>query len=475
MGYSRVRILIVEDEAHVSSQLTERLGKLNPSIDTVVAGSRASGIEALKSDEFDFIVCDLRLPPHDGGIDSDEAHGLAVYSEARNVCPGTPCLFFTGFGSSPNVLEQLSAGGTHDVLGIGESYPMTRLLTKDEFRQCVHRIESFNTELANLEAIRVDFSNSNSSLDHIERRALQLRARSLGGTSIEASELGGLSGARTLRARVKDDQGRTLDSYFAKIDLWARMRRERENYHRYVNPLLKMGGYPALGLVIEAGIGKREALFYQLADEYTRNLFDVLEGDESAAIAIVGLLRDIFDQWAVLREKKVLSTYDLRAQCIGDSEFQPHRDALDSTEIFEEIEQEMVKSCQHGDLHGLNVLCNDSGGAVVIDFGNVGCAPSCSDPILLELSVLFHKDSPFRCISWPTNEQTDAWFNLDEYLLGCPFPKFIRKCREWAIEIGGPADLPPVVYAEAVRQLKYQDTNHERASRIARSAIRTST
>ena len=55
------------------------------------------------------------------------------------------------------------------------------------------------------------------------------------------------------------------------------MKKERENYHQYVSPRLKMGHYPALSRDIEAGIGKREALFYQLADGYVESLFGVLE------------------------------------------------------------------------------------------------------------------------------------------------------------------------------------------------------
>ena len=58
-----MRVLIVEDEQHIATRLDERLGRLKPRIDTVIAGSRTSGIEALQSSEFDFIVCDLRLPP----------------------------------------------------------------------------------------------------------------------------------------------------------------------------------------------------------------------------------------------------------------------------------------------------------------------------------------------------------------------------------------------------------------------------
>ena len=470
-----MRVLIVEDEEHVAIQLNGHISSLEPRIDTFIARSRSSGIESLRSTEFDFIVCDLRLPPDDEGVVTDEAHGLAVHAEAKAVCPGTPRLFFTGFGTSANVREQLSAGGTQDIFGTGESYPMTRLLTKDDFLGCIELLQSFNNGLATLDGIEVDLPGNISSLHEMERRALRLLARPLGGTSVEVNPLGGLSGAQTLRASVKDDQGRTLGSYFAKIDMWAKMKEELENYRRYVNPLLVMGSYPALGPEIEAGIGKRKALFYQLAGDYTASFFDVLLGNESAAVAIVEALRDIFAPWEKLSNRKVLRIGDLRAQRIDDSVFQPYRDYLELTENFEEIEHEMTTSCQHGDLHGFNILCDGSGKPVVIDFGNVGPAPSCIDPIILELSVLFHRDSPFRNNSWPTNEQAESWFKLEEYLVGCPIPEFIRKCRAWANHVGGPDDLEPVVYAEAVRQLKYQDTNHERALGIARAAMRKGT
>ena len=265
-----MRILIVEDDNDVATGLNEQLSSAEPGIDIVIARSRSSGIETLRSDEFDFIICDLRLPPHDGGVDIAEAHGLAVHSEARTVCPGTPCLFFTGFATSPAILEQLSSGGTQDILGTGESYGMTRLLTKDKFLDCVERLKSLNAELSTLDTIKINVSGSKSSLDHIEERALRLLARPLGGASIEANGLGGQSGAQALRTSVKDNQGRTVASFFAKVGLRNKMQEERQNYRQYVSPLLGMGNYPALVREIEAGIGKREALFYQLAEEYTK-------------------------------------------------------------------------------------------------------------------------------------------------------------------------------------------------------------
>ena len=106
-----MKVLIIEDDGDVATALSESLSSAKPSIDTVIMGSRSSGIRAIRCDEFDFILCDLRLPPYDGGLDTDETHGLAVHSEAKTICPGTPCLFFTGYGTSAIVLEQLSAGG----------------------------------------------------------------------------------------------------------------------------------------------------------------------------------------------------------------------------------------------------------------------------------------------------------------------------------------------------------------------------
>ena len=466
-----MRVLIVEDDNDIATGLSEELSSAEPSIDTAIVRSRTNGIGALRSDEFDFIICDLRLPPQDGGVDIAEAHGLAVHSEARTVCPGTPCLFFTGFATSSATLEQLSSGGTQDILGTGESYGMTRLLTKDKFLDCVERLKSLNTELSTLQTITIDVSGRKSSLDHIDERALRLLARRLRGTRIEANSLGGQSGAQALRTSVKDNHGRTVASFFAKIGLRNKMQEERQNYHQYVSPLLGMGNYPALVREIEAGIGKREALFYQLAATYTKSLFDILKMSESSAVALVEAVRDILAPWKQINDKRVFRIRDLRTQRIDDSVFLPYRDALGSTEGFEEIEREMSTSCQHGDLHGFNVLCNESGKAIVIDFGNVGPAPSCIDPIILELSILFHSDSPFRSDSWPTNQQAKAWFNLEEYLQGCPVPAFIKECRQWAKEACEPADLPPVVYAEAVRQLKYEDTNHDLALGIAHAAM----
>ena len=467
-----MKVLIVEDEPAMVKRLSQQLNSLDPSIETVSAMSRSSGISAIQDDEFDFIICDLRIPPNDGGVDVDEEHGRAVQAEAREHCPGTPCLFFTGYATNRNVSQQLSSGGTHDILGTGNHYAMTQLLTKDEFLSCIELLSEFNSELSALSTISIDYIGNEGSLDKMEKRALRLFARPLQGRSVEVRPLSGLSGAQTLRARVINNKGHLVASQFVKIDNREKLREEQKNYQRHVEPLLGVGRFPALGRHIVAGIGRREALFYQLADDYTESLFDVLGMSDREATDVVELLQEILKPWMASSEERLLSLRELRQERTGRVELRPFLDALGPIESLEEIEQQVRTSCQHGDLHGFNVLCNASGGAVVIDFGNVGPAPACLDPIVLELSVLFHNESPLCNSSWPTIEQTEAWFDIDEYVQNCPVPRFIRKCREWARETGGTSGLPLVVYTEAVRQLKYKDTNHDRALGIARAAIR---
>lgn len=466
-----MRVLVIEDEEHVSQALVDAMMTLRPPVEAVVAQSRTSGVDALVAGEFDFIICDLRLPPNDGGLDTDESHGLAVHSKAREVCPGTPCLFFTGFDTSSAVLDQLSGSGAQDVLGTGTNYGMTQLLKKDRFLECIERIADFNIQLQALETITIEMADPSVSLDEVEERTLRLAARLRDGKVVEATPMGGLSGARTLRTRISDDSGRVLATYFVKIGSREQIQEESANYDSYVGSLLTLGTHPARVHQIDAGIRKRKALLYQIAGDYSLSLFELLDSDEPAAITIVDAVRGILAPWDAFHERSSIEIGVLRSKRITDAEMTRFKEDLSSAQSFENMQMDVTTSYQHGDLHGFNILCNSAGTPLVVDFGNVARAPSCTDPILLELSVLFHAESPFRGAGWPTPSQAEAWFDLDDYLRGCPIPLFIKKCRSWAVEAGVPADLPPVVYSEAVRQLKYKDTDHQLALAIARSAI----
>ena len=467
-----MKVLLIENEPAVVEKLCEQLRLLAPHFEVDVAMSRSSGISAITCGEFDFIICDLRIPTRDGEVNDSEDHGLAVFYKAKELCPGTPCLFFTGFATSQRVLDELSSGEVHDIFGTGKPYEMTRLLTKDNFLLCLERLEEFASELEKLGVIHIKFHGGTKELDKMEERALRILARPLEGTGVEAEELTGLSGARTLRARVRNNKGQVVASQFVKISKGAKLKEEKENYERHVGTLLGVGRFPALGRHLNAGIGKREALFYQLADEYPESLFGVLSESDCDATAVVESLQDTFGPWQALSEERLLGLAELLEQHIDARDLSRILNELGPMEALKEVKQKVRMSRQHGDLHGFNVLCGASGEAVVVDFGNVGVAPACLDPVVLELSLVFHRGSPIRNSSWPTMEQSEIWFDIDEYVRGCPFPKFVKKCREWASETGGTTGLPLVVCAEALRQLKYKDTDHDRAIAIARAAKR---
>ena len=58
----------------------------------------------------------------------------------------------------------------------------------------------------------------------------------------------------------------------------------------------------------------------------------------------------------------------------------------------------------------------------------------------------------------------------DRYVTGSPVGDLIQVCREWALSVGSEVELAAMVYAHAVRQLKYEDTNKALALSIAGAA-----
>ena len=119
-------------------------------------------------------------------------------------------------------------------------------------------------------------------------------------------------------------------------------------------------------------------------------------------------------------------------------------------------------ACVHGDLNGCNILASVDSEIVLIDYSDVGEGPASLDPVTLELSLLFYPDAEGVAGAWPTTDQARAWGDLDNYLVGCPFPEFICECRRWALRVAaGKRDIAASAYSYLLRQLKYDDTDKE--------------
>lgn len=85
---SSKRILIIEDEQVFGRALAEELGAQH---DVRLARGGAQGIEMLKTERFDVILCDVRMP---------EVSGETVYVQACTMCPDhqRSFIFMTGLG-----------------------------------------------------------------------------------------------------------------------------------------------------------------------------------------------------------------------------------------------------------------------------------------------------------------------------------------------------------------------------------------
>jgi hypothetical protein len=117
------------------------------------------------------------------------------------------------------------------------------------------------------------------------------------------------------------------------------------------------------------------------------------------------------------------------------------------------------------------VLIRDGETPLLIDYGAVEWAPACVDPLILELSLLFHPECRRVAAPWPSADQALAWPGLDEYIKGTRLAPFIRACRDWAFA-AEPLDkgVYATAYAFAARQLKFDSVDHDLAAAVATAA-----
>ncbi len=101
---SKGTILVVDDEPVIVKALTKYLTQE----DYVVTGASdaSEAIEALKSNYFDLMLTDLKMP----GMD-----GIDLVREAKKIIPDIQCLMMTGHGSIANAVEAMKAGAFHYV------------------------------------------------------------------------------------------------------------------------------------------------------------------------------------------------------------------------------------------------------------------------------------------------------------------------------------------------------------------------
>jgi len=469
-----MKLLIVEDDETSIAFFAEELAR-PPVVQPVFAKSRDSAIATLKGQTFDLVILDLKIPTTDGSLDAEPTHGLAVHAAVLDDAKGTPVVIFSGFGTLKLLTDLLEKSEKHDVCGTGVQRTMTLFREKSDMAECLTQIRNFAVEIAALGQIEISFGTDLIDLSYEQKKVLRIFARRNGGRNVHVTKLGGgLSAALTCRIVIQDDNRVPVCYAAVKLGNIRDLEHEYHGYQLHVAPRIRLGGFAHVIDFIKAGAAGIGGLFYGLAKEHDSSLLDEMRLSPATTDQIINQLRALETRWQTGAPASDRTVAEIRRDMIEDSEFQPHVGMLPfDWQRLEQTNVRVSRCSQHRDLHGLNVLLKNRGEPLLIDFGAVGPAPACIDPLILELSLLFHPACRDVCGAWPTVDQTKKWDDLDVFTGGCPFPAYIRACRKWAFEIeAGDKAVFATAYAFSVRQLKFDGINHELAIAVAEAANR---
>jgi DNA-binding NtrC family response regulator len=129
----RGRLLIVDDEAEVVSALCETLAE--EQYECVGATSPAEALQQLQNQDFDLMVCDLRMP----GME-----GIELLRKGLSIDPNLVGIIVTGQGTIPDAVEAMKAGAFDFVLKPFKLQTMLPILAR---AMEVRRLRGENTRL----------------------------------------------------------------------------------------------------------------------------------------------------------------------------------------------------------------------------------------------------------------------------------------------------------------------------------------
>lgn len=465
MTHPVCRLLLIEDDPHEAVMIERQCCPDPTRVAFEIASTAIEGEDAIKASEFDLVICDLALPADARRGNPDVAEGQRLFETIREQAPGTPVYILSGNLDVHMFRQFFAVGGTADLYGARTEEPLVNAYPKEDLPNCVDDVQAHVAKTENVDGFGLDADGLDLGLS--DERALKIYARTQGASRGIASPLdGGLSDARTLKLELHDDGGGVPARTVAKLGELRKVRREKERFE-LIAPRIPLGLGAHLLHEVKAGAGRRGALIYEFAGDYTAPLAaKVIAGESAAAAKSASLLRAGLTGWATDGTVTV-NLANLRRPLVSDMEL---RDAGVDIPDERAIEVEVHETRSHRDMHVFNVLINRDDEPTLIDFADVGKASAALDPVTLELSILFHPDLEGAFGNWPTIEQASAFFDLDRYLKGCLVPEFVKECRAWADDVASEREILAVAYAYAMRQTKYPNTNKQIALAIANGA-----
>ncbi len=95
------KILVIEDEAAIRRVLVKILSEENDKYEVSEAEDGLSGIEKIKADDFDLILCDIKMPKMDG---------VEVLEAVKKIKPEIPIVMISGHGDLDTAVNTMRLG-----------------------------------------------------------------------------------------------------------------------------------------------------------------------------------------------------------------------------------------------------------------------------------------------------------------------------------------------------------------------------
>ena len=95
------KILIIEDEAAIRRVLVKILGEENSAYQVTEAADGLAGLEHIKQEDFDLVLCDIKMPKMDG---------VEVLQAALKLKPETPFVMISGHGDLDTAVNTMRLG-----------------------------------------------------------------------------------------------------------------------------------------------------------------------------------------------------------------------------------------------------------------------------------------------------------------------------------------------------------------------------
>lgn len=93
------KILVIDDEKSIRNTLKDILGYENYTVN--LAPNGPEGIEQVRNEEFDVILCDIKMPQMDG---------IEVLEQIHQLAPDTPVIMISGHGNIDTAVESIKKG-----------------------------------------------------------------------------------------------------------------------------------------------------------------------------------------------------------------------------------------------------------------------------------------------------------------------------------------------------------------------------